>query len=58
MVTCDCCQQKTLHSFTQTFPAKYNRPDRTYFECHNPECRVFMQTLSQAEHAKLCKQLA
>lgn len=57
MKICDCCQQETLHSFIQTFPAKYNKPDRQYLECHNQDCAMFMQTLSAQQYAERCAQV-
>lgn len=58
MTTCPCCQQETLHSFVQTFPAKYNKPDREYFECHNATCQMYMQTLTEAQYLERCKEVA
>lgn len=50
---CPCCGQP-LHTFTQSYPAKYNRPDRIYVTCENPTCHTVGRTLSPEEHRQLC----
>lgn len=50
---CDCCQQISLHTFTQTALVA-GRPDRQYYECRNAECPMLMQTLTLAQYLERC----
>lgn len=55
MTRCPCCHKQTLHSFVQESLIPGKRPARSYCECHNLACEMYMVTLSPAEFEKRCR---
>lgn len=54
--TCPCCGKPLAFIGQQTYPAKYNLPDRDLVECTSAECELFGTTctindLTTAYHA-------
>ncbi len=54
---CPCCNQETLHSFEQASLIPGKLPARRYFECRNPDCDMFMATLTEAQYLERCEQV-
>lgn len=54
-MTCECCGQPLIDKGVQTYPAKYNRPDRQLVECDNPDCVMYRRTETDTQHAQACE---
>jgi hypothetical protein len=48
---CRHCQQDMYIHSIQEYPAKYNLVPLTLIECHNPGCKLWMQTYNKATYA-------
>jgi hypothetical protein len=52
---CSCCGQPLISRGVQTYPAKYNLPDRHLVECDNAACVMYQRTETDTNHAHACE---
>ena len=48
---CPCCGEQIAIHAIQTYPAKYNLPDRIEVHCINRDCGIYMRTTNNIEEA-------